>query len=249
MKDKVAIVTGAGRGIGRAIAHRFAAERASVVVAEIDTQKGREVVDAIRKGGTARLCECDVTREEQVESMLNVALAELGRVDILVNNAISSIDVIHNNSWETVEVALKGAWNCTQAALPTMIKQKSGSVVNISSANAFMGLGPEHLYAAAKGSLVSITRSLAVEYGKYNIRVNVICPGTTETEIWEPIKRANPAVFETLGRLNPLGQVRSPNEIANVALFLASDEASFVTGAVLMVDGGLTAGNMAFQVT
>ncbi len=112
-----------------------------------------------------------------------------------------------------------------------------------------MGLGPEHLYAAAKGSLVSITRSLAVEYGKYNIRVNVICPGTTETEIWEPIRQANPAVFETLGRLNPLGRIAHPDEIANVALFLASDEASFVTGAVLMVDGGLTAGNMAFQVT
>ncbi len=108
MKDKVAIVTGAGRGIGRAIAHRFAAEGASVVVAEIDTQKGREVVDVIRaKGGMARLCECDVTREDQVQSMVDVSLAELGRVDILVNNAISSIEVIHNNSWETVEVASK----------------------------------------------------------------------------------------------------------------------------------------------
>ncbi len=248
MQDKVAIVTGAGSGIGRAIAEALSAKGASVVVAEIDAAKGRTVVEGIRsQNGIAHLCECDVRRAHQVQSVVEFSLSALGRVDILVNNAICSIDAIQSNSWENVEVALKGAWNCTQAVLRPMIEQASGSVVNISSANALMGLGSEHLYTAAKGALVSLTRSLAVEYGKYNIRFNVVCPGTTETEIWEPMKRANPAVCETLGRLCPLGRIARPAEIASAAVFLASDEASFVTGAVLMVDGGLTAGNVAFR--
>ena len=250
MKDKVAIVTGAGSGIGRAIAERFAAEGASVVVAEIAAAKGREVVDVIRsKKGVACLCKCDVTREDQVRSMVDFSLTKLGRVDILVNNAICSIDEVNDNSWKNIEVALRGAWRCTQAVLPSMIEQASGSVVNVSSVNALMGFGPEHLYAAAKGAIVSMTRSQAVEYGKSNIRFNVVCPGTTETEAWGPIKRANPAVFETIARLCPLGRVAKPAEIANAVLFLASDEASFVNGSVLVVDGGLTAGNVAFQKT
>ncbi len=248
MKEKVAIVTGAGSGIGRAIAEALSAKGASVVVAEIDAAKGRKVIEGIHSNnGIAHLCECDVRRVDQVQSMVDFSLSKLGRVDILVNNAICSIDAIHSNSWENVEVALKGAWNCTRAVLPSLIEQASGSVVNISSANALMGLGPEHLYSATKGAIVSLTRSLAVEYGKYNIRFNVVCPGTTETEIWEPIKRANPTVCETLGKLCPLGRIARPAEIASVASFLASDEASFVTGAVLMVDGGLTAGNVVFR--
>jgi NAD(P)-dependent dehydrogenase (short-subunit alcohol dehydrogenase family) len=245
----VAIVTGAGSGIGRAIADRFAAEGALVVVAEIDAAKGREVVDAIRsRRETAHLCECDVTHESQVRSMVDFALAEFGRVDILVNNAICSLDVADKRPWEYSEVAVKGTWHCTQAVLPAMTEQASGSVVNVSSVNALMGFGAEHIYSAAKGAVVSMTRSLAVEYGKFNIRFNVVCPGTTETEIWAPIKGANPSVFETIRKLYPLGRIAQPKEIANAVLFLASDEASFITGSVLVVDGGLTAGNVGFDI-
>jgi NAD(P)-dependent dehydrogenase (short-subunit alcohol dehydrogenase family) len=241
-------VTGGGSGIGRAIARRFAAEGASVVVAEIAPAKGRQVVEAIRSAsGIAYLCECDVTQEDQVRSMVDFTLTELGRVDILVNNAICSIEAVDNNSWENIEVALRGAWNCTRAVLPSMIRQASGSVVNISSVNALMSFGPEHLYSAAKGAIVSMTRSMAVEHGKHNIRFNVVCPGTTETESWERVKQANPAAFQAIARLCPLGRVAQPEEIANAVLFLASDQASFITGSALVVDGGLTAGNVMFQ--
>jgi NAD(P)-dependent dehydrogenase (short-subunit alcohol dehydrogenase family) len=146
-------------------------------------------------------------------------------------------------------VAFKGTWLCTQAVLPTMQEQRSGSIVNLSSVNALMTFGPEHLYSAVKGAIISLTRSLAVECGKYNVRLNVVCPGSVDTEVWGPIKAANPTVLETLSRLYPLGRVGQPEEIAYAVVFLASDEASFITGSVLVVDGGLTAGNLAFRKT
>lgn len=249
LNDKVAIVTGAGRGIGRAIAERFAAEGARIIVAEIDSGNGLQAVDAIHsRHGIARLCACDVADERQVQSMVQVALDAFGRVDILVNNAICGLPEVQDNRVSRVlDVALRGAWHCIQAVLPAMISQGSGSVVNISSVNALMGFGTEHMYTAAKGALLSLTRSLAVEYGKHNIRFNALCPGTTETEVWEPIRQANPAVFEQLSRLYPLRRIGGPEEIANAALFLDSDDASFVTGAVLVVDGGITAGHVAFR--
>jgi len=156
---------------------------------------------------------------------------------------------VHGNSWRVVEVALGGAWHCTQAVLPTMLQQGSGSIINVSSVNALMGFGPEHLYTAAKGALVSLTRSLAAAYGPQGVRANALCPGSTDTEHWEPIKQANPGVVAAVSKLYPLGRIAQPAEVANAALFLASDEASFVTGAVLVVDGGITASQMAFRKT
>jgi NAD(P)-dependent dehydrogenase (short-subunit alcohol dehydrogenase family) len=250
LQDRVAIVTGGGSGIGRAIAERFAAEGAPVVIADIDEARGHEVVALIHsRQQRAHFRRCDVTCEDQVQALAAFARDELGRVDILVNNAICSLEMVHGNDWQVLEVAVGGAWHCAQAVLPTMVAQGSGSILNVSSINALMGFGPEHLYTAAKGALVSMTRTLAAEYGPHGIRVNALLPGSTETEHWEPIKAANPHVIETISRLYPLGRIAQPYEIANAALFLVSDEASFVTGTALVVDGGITAAHMGFTKT
>jgi len=246
--DKVAIVTGAGRGIGRAVATRFAAEGARVAVADLDPSTGGAVVEEIRAaGGVAHFCPCDVSREDQVRGMVDFALEQFGRVDILVNNAICSIDDVQNNTWgPNMDVAVKGTWLCCQAVMPSMVDQRAGSIVNMSSINALMGFGTDHVYSAAKGAIVSLTRSLATQYGKHNVRLNVLCPGTTQTESWGPILEADPKVLDEVAKLYPLGRVARPEEIASAALFLASDEASFVTGSVLVADGGATAGYVAF---
>ncbi len=251
LQDKVAIVTGAGRGIGRAIAIRFAAEGARVAVAEIDSTTGCDVVDSIRAvNGVAQYFPCDVTQNSDVHSMVEGATEEFGAIDVLVNNAVCASQEVNNNLWHpNIDVALKGTWQCTEAVLPSMKERRSGCVVNLSSVNALMSFGPEHLYTAAKGAIISLTRSLAAEYGQYNIRINAVCPGTTETESWIPMKEANPAVLEDISRLYPLGRIGKPEEIASAVLFLASEEASFITGSVLVVDGGLTAGNLAFSKT
>jgi 3-oxoacyl-[acyl-carrier protein] reductase len=249
LADKVAIVTGAGRGIGRAVATRFAAEGARVVVADVDTSTGGAVVEEIRAvGGAAHFRHCDVSREGQVRAMVDFTLERFGRIDILVNNAICSIDDVLDNAWApNMDVAVKGTWLCCQAVLPPMVDRRAGSIVNLSSINALMGFGVHYVYTAAKGAIISLTRCLATQYGEHNIRLNVLCPGSTQTEAWGPMLEADPKVLEKVAKLYPLRRVAQPEEIASAALFLASDEASFVTGSVLVADGGATAGYVAFD--
>ena len=251
LANRVALITGGGSGIGQAIAYRFAAEGARIVVADRYLNKAEETTAAIiARGGTAVALAADVASSAQVNAMAAAAKAALGVVDILVNNAGLSqgddILTIDEATWDlNLDVVLKGVYLCSKALLPDMLAQKRGSIVNIASVNGLMGIG-EEAYSAAKAAVINLTKNMAVRYGPYQVRTNVICPGTINTPIWGPRLAEHPDTFDVLAKWYPLGRVGLPEDVANAALFLASDEAAWVTGAVLAVDGGLTAGTSRF---
>lgn len=250
LKNKTAIVTGAGRGIGKAIAIRFAQEGATVIVDDVNDTLGTATVAAITEaGGSAMFINADVADADAAKRLIAATLAAYGKVDILVNNAICSTADVLNNNWEAnLAVALRGTNHCTEAVIPAMQKVGGGSIVNIASVNGLIGLQGIHAYAAAKGGVIALTRSMAIAHGKDNIRINCICPGTIQTEVWEPMLERNPKILEEITQWYPLGRIGQPIDIANAALFLASDEANFATGTVLVIDGGLTAGNHQFPI-
>lgn len=248
LNHKIAIVTGAGSGIGRAIAELFAQEGARVVVDDRHADRAQETVQRIKAvGGEAVPVEADVSQREAVEAMVAQALAAFGRIDILVNNAAvgtgDDILQIDEAGWDTgLAVVLKSVYLCSKAVLPGMIAQKSGAIVNIASVNGLTGLG-EEAYSAAKAGVINLTQNMALKYGRFNVRANVICPGTIQTPIWEPQLEKDPQIFERLVPWYPLGRIGQPEDIAKAALFLASDESAWITGVTLPVDGGLMAGS------
>lgn len=247
-RGRVVVVTGGGSGLGRHMARRFAAEGAAVVVADIVEEAAGEVADEISDAhGRALACKVDVAEAEEVEAMVRTARRELGPVDVLINNAAKATDRdflrLNEEQWEEeVSIALKGSFLCSKAILPDMIQRGSGVILNVSSVNALGYYGNE-AYSAAKAGILSLTRSLAVRYGPSGVRANAIAPGTLKTPAWEERRTQDPGIFERVAAWYPLGRVGEPEDVANAALFLASDEASWITGAVLPVDGGLLAGN------
>lgn len=248
LQGKVALVTGGGSGIGRAIAERFAAEGAAVAVVDIDRVRAEDTAEHIREGGgRAVAIETDVTHGAAVTAMVERTVAALGPVDILVNNAGGSfgddILTIDEDVWDrNLALVLKSVYLCCRALLPGMLERRAGTIVNISSVNGLTGLG-EEAYGAAKAGMINLTENMAVKYGPHGVRANCICPGTVRTPNWGDRLARDPHVFQTLTKWYPLGRVGEPEDIANAALFLASDEAAWVTGATLRVDGGLLAGN------
>ena len=239
LQGRRAIVTGGGSGIGRAISHRFAAEGAAVVVADLIGERADAVADEI--GGTA--VQADVTVAADVARLVGDA----GLVDVLVNNAGGGMadDVLEigEDEWDTdLAVNLKSAFLCSKAVLPGMIERGSGVIVNIASVNGLAFFANEP-YSAAKAGMISLTRSLAARYGRHGIRAVAIAPGTIRTPLWQERVDKEPAIFERLVRWYPLRRVGEPEDVANAAAFLASDDASWITGEVLRVDGGLLAGN------
>jgi NAD(P)-dependent dehydrogenase (short-subunit alcohol dehydrogenase family) len=248
LANKVAIVTGSGSGIGRATAVRFAAEGARVVVNDINSAGGEETVRRIKEaGGQSVFINADVSDRTAVATMVEAAVETYGAPEILVNVAICSRDSIAENEWTpNVEVGLHGTWLCMQAVLPGMRSMRQGSIVNISSVNALMGFGNTHVYSGVKAGIIGLSRSLCGEVGKFGVRINCICPGTIVTEIWHPLIEQDPGIVDRLKALYPLRRLGKPEDVANAALFLASDESSFATGAVFVIDGGVTAVHLGF---
>lgn len=243
LKNKVMIVTGGSRGIGASICRSAAAQGAKVLVNYVsNSESASSVVEDIEKnGGDAIAVKADVTDMSSVQEMVTLALESWSKIDILVNNAAiwneSPIDLMSDAVVdETMSINFNGSLNCIRAVVPTMIKQESGSIINISSTAAQRGEAFHSHYAASKGAINSLTKSLASELGPKGIRVNSVCPGWTYTDMTSEVFRggSDSVIAETI----PLRRIGKPEEIAAAVLFLASDDASYITGISLNVNGG-----------
>ncbi|TMB53431.1 MAG: glucose 1-dehydrogenase [Chloroflexi bacterium] len=249
LEDKVAIITGAGSGMGRVAAQMFAAEGAKVVVAEFDERGGTEterlVADA---GGEASYIKTDVSREGDARAMVDHAVKRFGRVDVLYNNAGIMPEADHSVTdtdvavWDQVmAVNLRGVFLGCKYAIPRMVEQGSGSVINISSFVAILGCSvPQDAYTASKGAVLSLTRSLAVQFGPNGVRSNAICPGPIETPLLMDWLLKDEAAKQLRLARNPTGRFGKPEEIVNAAVYLASDESRWTNGAQFVIDGGIT---------
>ena len=248
LEGKVALVTGAAMGIGRSTALLLAKEGARVVLADIDEQQGNETSRMIEEaGGEVFFAHTDVSKSEEVEAAINTAVDTFGSINVLHNNAaialgatvVDTTDELWN---QVLDVNLGGIYRGCKYAIPRMIQNGGGSIINSSSVQALRGFAGWAAYAAAKGGIISLTQQVALEYAKHNIRVNCIAPGTIMTPMNERLfeEAEDPeALIETWNRMHPIGRFGQPEEVAEVVLFLASDASSFVTGHCLVVDGGL----------
>jgi len=250
LRDKVAIITGAGKGIGQGIARVFVKYGAKVVVADWDEAAGAQTAEELRQaGGDAIFVKCDVSNEEQVKALIQATLDRYGRIDILVNNAgIGVYTPVLETSLEQwnhcLAVNLTGVFLCSKYALPHIKAAGGGAIVNIASVHSYQNVGGTAPYAASKGGVVALTRVMAIDHGRDNIRVNAICPGWIDTPLIRGIFASAPDPVEArraVERRQILGRLGTPEEVGEAAAFLASDEASYITGASLMVDNGMTA--------
>jgi NAD(P)-dependent dehydrogenase (short-subunit alcohol dehydrogenase family) len=257
LHEKVAVITGGSAGIGAAAAKRFAHEGARVVIADINVEAGTQVVAAIeRDGGSALFIETDVTRDNQAQAMVQRTMAQHGRLDILFNNAggpsphdnyVTEVDL--DPVWDhTTTVDVKGTVIMCRHAIPAMAESGGGSIVNMSSGAALRGSGTSHIYILAKGAILSLTRALAGTYVKNGIRANAICAGRVATERTRRRYGLGGEAATIIDRENTMGRVEeyplwlgTPEDVANIALFLASDESRMITGATIAADGGRSA--------
>jgi NAD(P)-dependent dehydrogenase (short-subunit alcohol dehydrogenase family) len=248
LDGKVALVTGAGSGIGRATALTFAREGAKVVVADIIAEGGEETVRMVKAaGGEALFVKTDVSKAAEVEALITKVVQTYGRLDCAFNNAgiegvfVSTAECSEENWDRTLAINLKGVWLCMKYEIPQMLKQGGGAIVNTASVAGLVGFAGLPAYVASKHGVAGLTKTAALEYAKAGIRVNAVCPGGISTPMTERLFKAQPQMAEAVAALEPVGRMGKPEEIAEAVVWLCSDAASFVTGHAMAVDGGMVA--------
>lgn len=246
-EGKVAIVTGGGQGIGAAIAHAFAKEKAKVVVSDILAEPGEKVVAGIKKaGGEAIFVKTDVSKAGQVQELVETTVKTFGRLDYAANNAgvlhpwLPATDITEEDFDKTIAVNLKGVWLCMKYEIPEILKAGGGAIVNVASIAGVIGYAGLAAYCASKGGVIQMTKAAALDFASKGLRINAVCPGG----VWTPM--AATAMGKTIGdepppmENTPLGRIGQPREIADAVIFLCSEKASFITGFPMIVDGGDT---------
>ena len=250
LNEQVAIVTGSGKGIGKGIAKQLGSKGAKVVVATIDSDFGKETAEEIKQsGGEAYFIETDVSKEESIINMVKETVKQYGQINTLVNNAgitvFKSIEEATVEDWDSIiNIDLRGTFLCTKYVIPEMKKQGGGSIINISSNHSIATLPDTDMYAAAKGGVNGMTRGMALSLGKYNIRVNAICPGFTITshlKNWFDSMDNEDEVRKGVLDLHATPRINEPEDIGKLAQYLASDDSEMMTGEHLVIDGGLSA--------
>lgn len=243
LADKVVIVTGAGQGIGAGIAEKLTSEGAAVVVSDVNEDTAKQTATSLGNGAVG--IRTDVTARESVQAMVGQVREQFGRIDALVNNAgwdkVGPFLESEPEDWDrAIQINLYGVLNTCKAVLPGMIEQGHGSVVNIGSDAGRVGSSGEAVYSAAKGGVISFTKTLAREVARNQINVNCVCPGPTDTALFASVAEDNPKLRDALVKSIPFRRLAQPTDLANVVTFLASDEANYVTGQTVSVSGGLT---------
>jgi len=243
VKNKIAIVTGSGRGIGKSTVLELAKEGAKVVVSDIDIKECQNVCDEIKKiGSDAIAVKCDISKKSDVDAMIKKTMQKFQKIDILINNAgvvlTKPFVEMTEKDWDFVlDINLKGVFLCTNAVVKQMIKQKSGKIISVASIAGEVGFMNTSAYCASKAGIINLTRELALELSPHNINVNAIAPGVIATKMTEDMLK-DKKTKEVLLASTPLGRVGQPEEIGKAVVFLASDDSNFITGHTLVVDGG-----------